>query len=281
MPTDLRVQLIDAYDAYRADPKNKSLFPDTLTEEDLRNKFQTYIKSEPEALEIIETYLKEQKLKVATQPSGDVVVPMITLPNGKTVSADEVDDATLQAALKRYRLLISEMNNKDASKLSPQEREDFARLKIKANILSAFIENERVKEMSPELQKAQVIIDQLQKEQEKITPMPTGYDVEGDILRRVSNVIAGLKGQVYTYGAMDGSMDEIRALYNQTIGAGLSVDAFVEKIIEAKGIKKAEEKIGEIIMPTPEAVLQAAELLSEGFEDEEGKKKLTFFHPNS
>jgi hypothetical protein len=234
MPTDLRVQLIDAYDAYRADPKNKSLFPDTLTEEDLRNKFQTYIKSEPEALEIIETYLNEQKLKVATQPSGDVVVPMITLPNGKTVSADEVDDATLQAALKRYRLLISEMNNKDASKLSPQEREDFARLKIKANILSAYIENERVKEMSPELQKAQVTIDQLQKEQEKITPMPTGYDVEGDILRRVSNVIAGLKGSVYQYGAMDGSMDEIRALYNQTIGAGLSVDAFVEKIIEAK-----------------------------------------------
>jgi hypothetical protein len=234
MPTDLRVQLIDAYDAYRADPKNKSLFPDSLTEEDLRNKFQTYIKSEPEALEIIETYLKEQKLKTATEPSGDVVVPMITLPNGKTVSADEVDDATLQAALKRYRLLISEMNNKDASKLSPQEREDFARLKIKANILSAYIENERVKEMSPELQKAQVIIDQLQKEQEKITPMPTGYDVEGDILRRVSNVIAGLKGSVYQYGAMDGSMDEIRALYNQTIGAGLSVDDFVQKIIEAK-----------------------------------------------
>ena len=45
---------------------------------------------------------------------------------------------------------------------------------------------------------------------------------------------------------------------------------FIEKIIEAKGIKKAEEKIGEIIMPTPEAVLFAAELLAEGFEDEEG-----------
>ncbi|MBU1020382.1 MAG: glutamate mutase L [Firmicutes bacterium] len=45
---------------------------------------------------------------------------------------------------------------------------------------------------------------------------------------------------------------------------------FIDKIIEAKGIKKAEEKIGEIIMPTPEAVLQAAELLSEGYEDEEG-----------
>ena len=45
---------------------------------------------------------------------------------------------------------------------------------------------------------------------------------------------------------------------------------FIDKIIEAKGIKKAEQKIGEIIMPTPEAVLLAAELLSNGFEDEEG-----------
>lgn len=45
---------------------------------------------------------------------------------------------------------------------------------------------------------------------------------------------------------------------------------FIDKIIEAKGIKKAEEKIGEFIMPTPEAVLQAAELLSKGYEDEEG-----------
>ena len=49
---------------------------------------------------------------------------------------------------------------------------------------------------------------------------------------------------------------------------------FIEKIIEAKGIKKAEEKIGEIIMPTPEAVLQAAELLSNGFEDEPGYGEL-------
>jgi uncharacterized protein (TIGR01319 family) len=49
---------------------------------------------------------------------------------------------------------------------------------------------------------------------------------------------------------------------------------FIEKIIEAKGIKKAEEKIGEFIMPTPEAVLQAAELLSNGFEDEDGYGEL-------
>ncbi|TVP96149.1 MAG: MutL protein [Acholeplasmatales bacterium] len=45
---------------------------------------------------------------------------------------------------------------------------------------------------------------------------------------------------------------------------------FITKIIEAKGIKRAEEKTGEIIMPTPEAVLIAAELLAKGYEDEPG-----------
>ncbi len=45
---------------------------------------------------------------------------------------------------------------------------------------------------------------------------------------------------------------------------------FITKIIEAKGIKKAEEQTGEIIMPTPEAVLIAAELLAKGHEDVEG-----------
>lgn len=49
---------------------------------------------------------------------------------------------------------------------------------------------------------------------------------------------------------------------------------FIDKIIEAKGIKKAEEKIGEIIMPTPEAVLMAAELLSEGYEELPGYGEL-------
>lgn len=49
---------------------------------------------------------------------------------------------------------------------------------------------------------------------------------------------------------------------------------FIDKIIEAKGIKKAEEQMDEIIMPTPEAVLLAAELLSEGFEDEPGYGEL-------
>ena len=47
-------------------------------------------------------------------------------------------------------------------------------------------------------------------------------------------------------------------------------DIFVKNIIEAKGIKKVEETIDQVILPTPHAVLMAAELLSKGYGVESG-----------
>ena len=47
-------------------------------------------------------------------------------------------------------------------------------------------------------------------------------------------------------------------------------EIFVKNIIEAKGIKKVEKLIDQVVLPTPNAVLMAAELLSKGFDDIEG-----------
>jgi len=45
---------------------------------------------------------------------------------------------------------------------------------------------------------------------------------------------------------------------------------FIERIIAAKGLKKAEEFVEGILMPTPTAVLRAAQLLSQGTDSEKG-----------
>lgn len=45
---------------------------------------------------------------------------------------------------------------------------------------------------------------------------------------------------------------------------------FMEQIVNAKGMSHVEETISEILMPTPAAVLKAAEVLSKGTKDEEG-----------
>lgn len=45
---------------------------------------------------------------------------------------------------------------------------------------------------------------------------------------------------------------------------------FLEKIVAAKGLKRVEEFIDRVLMPTPAAVLAAAELLSQGLDEEAG-----------
>lgn len=45
---------------------------------------------------------------------------------------------------------------------------------------------------------------------------------------------------------------------------------FMQKIIDAKGLSNAEDYVSGILMPTPAAVLKAAECLSKGTDDEEG-----------
>lgn len=47
-------------------------------------------------------------------------------------------------------------------------------------------------------------------------------------------------------------------------------EIFLNRIIQAKGLSRATELLSDIIMPTPSAVLQAMELLANGYEDEIG-----------
>lgn len=47
-------------------------------------------------------------------------------------------------------------------------------------------------------------------------------------------------------------------------------DIFMRRIILAKGLSEYREKVGEVLMPTPDSVLQAARLLSVGTENETG-----------
>jgi uncharacterized protein (TIGR01319 family) len=51
-------------------------------------------------------------------------------------------------------------------------------------------------------------------------------------------------------------------------------DIFISHIIKAKGLERAQARIGKTIIPTPKASLQAAALLAEGTDDESGMGSL-------
>lgn len=87
---------------------------------------------------------------------------------------------------------------------------------------------------------------------------------------QVSSVLAsGGKEHVITGNVMPEigilEVDKVRAIIREF---------FIKRIIEAKGLKNAEEFIDEILMPTPTAVIAAAKLLAEGADEEEGMGEL-------
>ena len=47
-------------------------------------------------------------------------------------------------------------------------------------------------------------------------------------------------------------------------------EIFLNRIVQAKGLSKATQLLSDIMMPTPSAVMQAMELLAQGYEDEMG-----------
>lgn len=86
----------------------------------------------------------------------------------------------------------------------------------------------------------------------------------------VSAVLAsGNKEHVITENVMPEigvlEVDHVRAIIREL---------FISRIVEAKGLKNAEALIGDIVMPTPTAVLTAARLLAEGTAEEEGLGEL-------
>lgn len=71
----------------------------------------------------------------------------------------------------------------------------------------------------------------------------------------------------------DNVMPEIGVLEVDKVRAIIR-ELFISRIVEAKGLKDAEEFVDEILMPTPMAVLAAAKLLAEGADGEEGLGEL-------
>jgi uncharacterized protein (TIGR01319 family) len=99
-------------------------------------------------------------------------------------------------------------------------------------------------------------------------------------IKEVPIVVAGNKNardeieELFTekgvyYRATENVMPRLNAL-NVEPAREVIRTIFMEKIIEAKGMKKAESFIDGILMPTPAAVLKAARVLADGTDKEEG-----------
>lgn len=97
-------------------------------------------------------------------------------------------------------------------------------------------------------------------------PIPIIYAGNRDLQDEIKEIFKEQEENIYI---CDNVMHKINVLSMDSAKQAIR-EVFLKKIIEAKGIKKIESEMNEVIFPTPEAVLKAATLLSKGTINEVG-----------
>lgn len=77
----------------------------------------------------------------------------------------------------------------------------------------------------------------------------------------------------YSVKVVENVMPELGRLNVEPTQAAIR-ETFMERIVSAKGLDRAEKFVGRVLMPTPMAVLEAAHLLADGVDDEPGLGEL-------
>jgi uncharacterized protein (TIGR01319 family) len=108
--------------------------------------------------------------------------------------------------------------------------------------------------------------------------------------KKIDNIIVA--GNKVTYDAIKDAFKDSgkHVIYTKNVMPEIGVlntgpcnkeirDIFIKNIIKAKGIARARSIVGEVIMPTPSAVLEAAKLLADGCEGESGYGELMVIDP--
>ncbi len=115
-------------------------------------------------------------------------------------------------------------------------------------------------------------------------------DILAKTSKKINNIIVA--GNKVTYDAIKAAFEKSgkRVIYTKNVMPEIGVldtvpcnkeirEIYIKNIIKAKGIARARSIVGEVIMPTPSAVLEAAKLLAEGCENEKGYGELMVIDP--
>jgi len=222
MPAELHNQLMEAFAKYGED---KGI--NELNEDDYNEAFDSFVRTNYIASKIIDDYNKEQELAAATKVApGEEVVPSIKV-GDKVYSLDDLSESEIKSYLKSYELGLKQLEEKE----NPTPENETQAIYYRANIktINDYFTKRKQKGFTPE-QKATVdALKDLMDVQSKIRRGKKGYEVDGVLMQRVTNVIRQFEDE-YEYR----DTVKVRAAYYSTIGAvGLtqdSIEAFMDKL---------------------------------------------------
>lgn len=233
MPVELHNELVAAFESFAA--YNDI---DITNQDDYDAAIESFIRSNFEAAAIIEEYNKNQQLEKATKAIDEgYEVPKLNIGN-ELVSADDLSESVLRGYLKNHEIGLSELESKP-DKTSEDDLQ-ISKYKVYISRLTDYLDRRAQEGFSPE---QKVTVDAIQKiitENAKIKRTPLGYELDGIVMKRVTNVINQFKEKYKHVNS-----DEITISFRSTIQKeGLtpeSIKAFIESLRAQKGLSGFSE----------------------------------------
>ena len=169
----------------------------SLSEDQVMKMFSDFISTTDTSLNIIDDYNVKARAEFATRRLGEKEDFVFTF---KDVT---LDTKTLSIPkLRTYvsKFIVDRNNLETKNNLSQDETIALNKIKILINDFEALIRTRSLKQMSPALQEAKRKLDKLLSEQDRVVKEEDGpYLIDGEIHKRVTNVVESLKDNVYSY----------------------------------------------------------------------------------
>ena len=246
MPAELYNNIVIAFEKY-AEENNI----DISNQDDYDMSIDSFVRSNYIASSLIENYNKEIQLEKSTSTTEETYeVPKINI-KGELVSADELSESVLRGYLKNHEIGLLELEAKPDK--TTEDDLQISQYKLFISRLNDYLNRRSQEGFSPE---QKVTVDAIQKiinENAKIKRTPLGYELDGVVMERVTNVINQFKEEYKHVNT-----DEITISFKTTIQKdGLSpqsIKAFIELLRKQKGLsgfseftyKEVEAELNEI-----------------------------------
>lgn len=195
---------------------------------------ESFVRTNRLAKEAIDSYNSRKLAERATQPTGQVEAPIIEI-QGQLIDFALISDKKIREAIKYLNknilALEEKINQIPEDKRSQAELELLAKLKFNAAQAERYLAFRVQNTESPKMQNALDIIgrDVIAYQNKIILDKATNkYDVDGDLLARVTSAVEKLKKEGYSYD--QSAMNTIIAAFRKTVLAGQSVDAFEKEL---------------------------------------------------
>ena len=195
---------------------------------------ESFVRTNRLAKEAIDNYNSRKLAERATQPTGQVEAPVIEI-QGQLLDFALMSDKKIRDAIKYLNknilALEEKINQIPEDKRNQAELELLAKLKFNAAQAERYLAFRIQNTESPKMQNALDIIgrDIIAYQNKIILDKATNkYDVDGDLLARVTSAIEKLKKEGYSYD--QNAMNTIIAAFRRTVLAGQSVDAFEKEL---------------------------------------------------